>query len=279
MPELPEMQALAERLGPLLSGARPSVVAALGFSALKTVSPRPDDLVGRRVTAVGRRGKYLLTELEGGLRLLVHLGQAGRLDVEQPPKATKPRGAVVRVTFDSGIAILVREFGTERKAAWWVLGPGDDGPLAGLGPEAGSDDFGELVMTTDSGQRLHTWLRDQHVVAGLGRGYADDVLNRARLSPFASPGSLDTDERQRLLGSVRYVLAEALARERERTGGLSEARLGERFAVHNRKGEPCPNCGSPLSAISYASYEIDYCSTCQTGGRVLADRRMSRLLR
>lgn len=279
MPELPEMQALAERLAMLLGDARPTEVTAIGFSALKTVSPKPDELLGRPVRAVSQRGKYVVIAFDGGLRLLVHLGQAGRLDVEQPPKATRPRGAVVRVVFDGRIALLAREYGTERKAGWWVLGPGDDGPLARLGPEAGSPEFEHLVTTGDSGQRLHTWLRDQHVVAGLGRGYTDDVLNRARLSPFATLASLDSTSREQLVASVREVIAEALGRERERTGGLSAARLGERFTVHNRKGEPCPRCGTPISAISYASYEIDYCSHCQTSGRILADRRMSRLLR
>jgi formamidopyrimidine-DNA glycosylase len=188
----------------------------------------------------------------------------------------------VRLEFDregDALALLVREYGTERKAAWWVLAAGDDGPLSTLGPEADSDEFAALVAASDSTQRLHTWLRDQHVVAGLGRGHTDDVLNRARLSPFAAPRSLEPAGRAALVEAVRSVLGTALARERERTGGLSAASLGDRFTVHNRKGQPCPNCGTPLSAISYATYEIDYCSTCQTGGRVLADRRMSRLLR
>ncbi len=185
----------------------------------------------------------------------------------------------MRLSLDNGVAFLVREFGKERKAGWWVLAPGDDGPLTTLGPEAGTEDFAQLVMSTDTTQRVHTWLRDQHVIAGLGRGYTDDILHRARLSPFASPGSLDSPGRERLVNAVREVLAEGLARERERTGGLSEARLGDRFAVHGRKGEPCPRCGTPLSAISYATHEVNYCSTCQTAGRVLADRRMSRLLR
>jgi formamidopyrimidine-DNA glycosylase len=276
---MPEIQALAERLEAVAAGARVSAVEALGFSALKTVVPRPNELIGCSVTTIGRRAKYLVIELEGELRVLVHLGQAGRLDVERPPKSTKPRGAVVRLVLDNGAAFLVREFGSERKAGWWVLGPGDDGPLATLGPEAGSEEFASLLRSTTTTQRVHTWLRDQHVVAGLGRGYTDDILHRARLSPFATPGTLDAASRARLLTAVGEVLAEALTRERERTGGLSAPRLGERFAVHGRKGEPCPRCGTALSAISYATYEVVYCSTCQTGGRILADRRMSRLLR
>ncbi len=255
MPELPEVQALAERLAPVLVGDRVERVVALSFSGLKTVAPRPEELVAKTVARVGRRGKFLVIEVEDGLRLLVHLGLSG------------------------GVALLVREHGRERKAGWWVLAPGDDGPLAALGPEAGSQAFAELVMRAAGKERLHTWLRDQRVVAGLGRGHTDDVLNRAGLSPFATPGRLDAGERDRLVSSVREVLAEALARERRRTGGLSAASLGDRFAVHNRKGEPCPRCGTPIASVSFSTYEIDYCSRCQTGGRVLADRRLSRLLR
>lgn len=279
MPELPEMQALAERLTPLLVGDAVRAVSPLGFSALKTVAPAPGELVGRKIAAVARRGKYLVFTTAGDLRLLIHLGQAGRLDVERPAKHTRPRGAVLRLDTEADLALLVREFGTERKAGWWVLPPRDDGPLASLGPEAGSPQFDLLVAGTDATARLHTWLRDQHVVAGLGRGHTDDILNRARLSPFAAPGSLDAAARGRLVDAVREVLDAALERERERTGGLSAPRLGDRFLVHNKKGEPCPRCTTPLSAISYASYEIDYCARCQTGGRTLADRRMSRLLR
>ena len=279
MPELPEVQALAERLAPVLVGDRVERVVALSFSGLKTVAPRPEELVAKTVARVGRRGKYLVIEVEDGLRLLVHLGQAGRLDLESPPRSTRPKGGLFRLGLSGGVALLVREHGRERKAGWWVLAPGEDGPLAALGPEAGSQAFAELVMRAAGKERLHTWLRDQRVVAGLGRGHTDDVLNRAGLSPFATPGRLDAGERDRLVSSVREVLAEALARERRRTGGLSAASLGDRFAVHNRKGEPCPRCGTPIASVSFSTYEIDYCSRCQTGGRVLADRRLSRLLR
>lgn len=135
------------------------------------------------------------------------------------------------------------------------------------------------MATGDSTRHLHTWLRDQRVVAGIGRGHADDILHRARRSPFASLRSLDAAGRADLLDAVGSVLGEALGRERERTGGLSAARLGDRFAVHGRAGQPCPRCGETLRRVAYDSYEIDYCPACQTGGRVLADRRLSRLLK
>jgi formamidopyrimidine-DNA glycosylase len=278
MPELPEMQALAERLDTVLSSRTLTRAALLGFSSLKTFSPSPDELVGSAVRSVGRRGKYAVITFDSGRRILLHLSQGGRLDLEKPPKATKPRGALVRLVFDD-LGVLVREYGTQRKAGWWVLERGDDGPLATLGPEPDEPEFAARFLEDDSSRQVHTLLRDQHFVAGVGRGYADDSLNRARLSPFASLRSLTTEQRQRLVDSVRSVLAEALERERAREGGLSEARLGERFLVHNRLGQPCLNCADTLRAVQFDSHEVVYCPTCQTKGKVLADRRLSRLLR
>jgi formamidopyrimidine-DNA glycosylase len=279
MPELPEMQALAERLDEALAGQVLARAESLGFTALKTVSPGPEDVEGHVVRHIGRRGKYLVLELDDGNRLLAHLSQGGRVDLERPAKTTRPRGAVLRLVVADGTGVLVREHGTQRKAGWWLVGPGDQGPLERLGPEPDDPAFLELVRHGDDGRRLHTLLRDQRTVAGIGRGYADDILHRARLSPFASLRSLDDDGRDRLLDAVRSVLDEALARERQRTGGLSEGKLGQRFVVHNRAGEPCPTCATTLQRVSYDSHEIAYCPTCQTAGRTLADRRMSRLLR
>jgi formamidopyrimidine-DNA glycosylase len=279
MPELPEMQALAERLDAAFGGRVVSGVEPLGFTALKTVSPAPDELVGRTVTGVGRRGKYLVVDLDDGVRVLVHLSQAGRLDIESPARATRPKGGVLRLRFDDGSAFLVREHGSQRKAGWWVLGPGDEGPLARLGPEPDDEAFAELLLTSDSNRRIHTVLRDQRTLAGLGRGYVDDVLNAVGLSPFSPLRSLSTEQRSALVTTIRSILADALDQERGRTGGLSEPKLGLRFAVHNRAGQPCPRCGRPLLRVSYESYEIVYCSHCQTNGRTLADRRLSRLLR
>jgi formamidopyrimidine-DNA glycosylase len=278
MPELPEMQALAERLDAVLAGRRLARADLLGFASLKTVTPEVGALVGSAVRSVGRRGKYLVIEFEGGRRILVHLSQGGRLDLERPPKSTRPRGALVRLGFDD-LGVLVREHGTQRKAGWWVLEHGDDGPLATLGPEPDQPEFATRFLATDSGRRLHTLLRDQHFVAGVGRGYADDALNRAKLSPFAPLRSLDGTERQRLVDAVRSVLAEALERERHREGGLSGGSLGKRFSVHDRAGQPCLACAEPLAAVHFDSHHVVYCPRCQTGGRVLADRRLSRLLR
>lgn len=296
MPELPQMQALAERMDEWLRGATFEGYVPLGFSGLKTAVPSPDELIGRALTSVGRRAKYVLLNFDGEpeRRVVFHLSQAGRLDFEQPPKKTKPKGSVVRWRFSDNSssdnsssddsssdekAVLLREFGTERKAGWWVLGPGDDGPLATLGPEATGDDFAQWLRTADDGRRVHTILRDQHTVAGVGRGYADDALHRARLSPYASLKSLKPEERERLLEVIVAVLEEGLERERTRTGGLSANKLGEHFTVHGKAGLPCPVCGEDLKRVSYESHEVVYCPKCQTGGKVLADRRLSRLVK
>jgi len=279
VPELPEMQALAERLEVAIGGAAITGVDPLGFSALKTVVPSPESIVGHRVTSVGRRAKYLIFELDDKNRVLMHLSQAGRLDIEEPPKKTRPKGAAVRIRFDNDRALLVREHGHERKAAWWVLAPGDEGPLERLGPEPDSDEFAELILHGSDKRRIHTLLRDQRTVSGVGRGYANDALHRAHVSPYATLASLDEPARQALLDAIRVTLADALEQERGRKGGLSEPKLGDRFRVHNRAGTPCPECGDGLRRVSYESYEVTYCPTCQTGGKVLADRRMSRLVK
>jgi formamidopyrimidine-DNA glycosylase len=276
VPELPEMQALAERLDAVVGRRAITSVAPLQFSALKTVAD-PASLVGRTVEGVGRRGKFLVWSLEGGDRLLIHLSQGGRIDVEEPPKTTKVKGSLLRLGFDD-VALLLKEFGTERKAGWWVLPPGDDGPLATLGPEAGTDEFRELLRTSDDGRRVHTILRDQRTVSGMGRGYTDDALHHAKISPFASLRSLGPEDRERLLASIDAVLAEGLEVERRRSGGLP-TKVGDHWVVHKRAGSPCPTGGDTLQRVSYESYEVTYCPTCQTGGKVLADRRLSRLLK
>jgi formamidopyrimidine-DNA glycosylase len=277
MPELPEVQALAERLTEAVGGSVFEAADVLQFSSLKTVTPRASELAGRALEGVRRRGKYLVFELAGP-RLLVHLSQGGRVDVERPPKSTKPRGAVVRLRFADRPSVLVKEFGRERKAGWWVLAEGDDGPLAKLGSEPDSPEFETFVRDGVDARRVHTILRDQRTVAGLGRGYTDDVMHRAKLSPYATLAQLDTKRRGVLLDAIRTVLADALEAERKRTGGLP-TKIGDHFTVHNHYGEPCPVCGDDLRRVSYESHEVTYCPTCQTGGKVLADRRLSRLLR
>ena len=278
MPEMPEVQALAERLQTAVGGTTLEGFDLLQFSSLKTVTPRPAELVGRRLEAVGRRGKYLVFGFEGGNRMLVHLSQGGRLDVEDPPKATKPRGAVARIWFEDRPSLLIKEFGKERKAGVWSLAAGDEGPLAALGPEALSDEAATFFRESTDVRRVHTILRDQRTVAGVGRGYSDDALHHAKLSPYAVLGKLDAGERDRLVEALRAILTDALEVERRRSGGLP-TKLGDHFTVHGRWGQPCPRCGADLRRVSYESHEVTYCPNCQTGGKILADRRLSRLIR
>jgi formamidopyrimidine-DNA glycosylase len=278
VPELPEVQALAERLDVVLAGSTLTALDLLQFSSLKTYAPRPDELLGRTIDHVGRRGKFVVIDIEGGYRLLFHLSQGGRVDVELPPKSTKPRGCVLRIRAAERPSVLVKEFGKERKAGWWVLAPGEDGPLAKLGPEVQSDEFAVWIRGSDDVRRVHTILRDQRTVTGVGRGYGDDILHRAQLSPYASLGKLSAAEREELLTATRDVLDQALEVERRRTGGLP-TKLGDHFVVHNRYGTPCPRCWEDLRRVSYESHEVTYCPACQTGGKILADRRMSRLIR
>ncbi len=278
MPELPEVQALAERLDDLLRGGTLRALDMLQFSSLKTYAPRPDELLGRTIEHVGHRGKFVVIDMGGGYRLLFHLSQGGRVDIESPPKSTKPRGSVLRIRAEDRPSVLLKEFGKERKAGWWVLAPGDDGPLEKLGPEVLSDGFAEWVRETDDPRRVHTILRDQRTVSGVGRGYSDDILHRARLSPYASLAKLTPDERETLLRATAEVLDEALEAERARTGGLP-TKIGDHFTVHGKYGQPCPRCGDDLRRVSYESHEVTYCPTCQTDGKILADRRLSRLVR
>jgi formamidopyrimidine-DNA glycosylase len=278
MPEMPEIQALAERLDDAVGGATLGGFDLLQFSSLKTVTPRPADLVGRLLEGVGRRGKYLILGFEQGDRMLVHLSQGGRLDVEAPPKSTKPRGAVARFRFSAGTSLLVKEFGKERKAGVWSLAAGEDGPLSALGPEALSEEAATFFRESTDARRVHTILRDQRTVAGVGRGYSDDALHHAKLSPYAALGKLDAGGRDRLVEALEAILTDALEVERRRGGGLP-TKLGDHFTVHGRWGQPCPRCGADLRRVSYESHEVTYCPECQTGGKILADRRLSRLIR
>ena len=278
MPELPEIRALAERLDDVVTGGVFAAADVLSFSSLKTVTPRPIELAGATVASVRSHGKFVVIGFDDERRLLFHLSQGGRVDVEAPPKTTRPRGAVVRFRLTERPSILVKEFGKQRKVGWWVLAPGDAGPLAKLGPEVLTAEADALLRTASDNRRVHTILRDQRTICGMGRGYTDDALHAAKLSPTSQLAKLGEKDRERLLTAVHTVLVDALEAERRRTGGLP-TKIGDHFTVHNRAGEPCPRCGEELRRVSYEFYEVTYCPACQTGGRVLADRRLSRLLR
>lgn len=278
MPELPEIAAHAERLDEAYAGTDLAAFRALTFTALKTYAPAPDEAVGTPLTSVGHRGKHLLLTFPT-VTFVVHLMQGGRLKPDEKQSA-KPRGGLARWTFADGRALLLTEAGTEKRAGVWVVAgdPDDQEPLAHLGPDADRLDAAGLDAVLDGrSMRIHGLLRDQSIVAGIGRRLANEICHRARISPFANAGKLDADERARLLDGIHTCIDESLAFERDRTDmSSSKERPG---AVHHRAGEACPVCGDQVRSVEYNAYTVSYCPTCQTGGKVLADNTTSKFLK
>lgn len=278
MPELPEIQAHAERLSDAFAGTALERFTPLAFTALKTADPPPDAAYGRTLARVGRRGKHLLLDF-GVVTFVVHLMQGGRLKPDEKQSA-KPRHGQARWRFADGRALLLTEAGSERKAGVWVV-DGDleqQAPLLGLGPDADTVDKPTLqALLREHGVRLHGFLRDQHHVAGLGRLLANEICHRAKLSPFANVAKLDAAEVARLHEAIGACIAEGLAFER----GLTEmSKSADRPAsVHHRVGEPCPVCGDTIRSVEYVHYTVAYCPTCQTAGKVLADNTTSKFLK
>ncbi len=278
MPELPEIQAHAERLDTQFAGTPLAGFTALSFTALKTAAPSPETAVGQQLIFVGRRGKYLLADF-GMLTFVIHLMQGGRLKPD-PKRSAKPRGGVARWTFADDRAWLLTEAGTERKAGVWIVAgdPEAQEPLAHLGPEADTVTAAVLAgLFVARPMRLHGFLREQRIVAGLGRRLANEICHRARLSPFANTGKLERVQAEVVAEAIRTCVNESLAYERGRTDMSSSAeRPGH---VHHREGEPCPECGDTVRAVEYRSYTVNYCPNCQTGGRLLADNTTSKFLK
>ena len=278
MPELPEVQAHAERLTARFSGVELAKFVPLTFTALKTALPRPDAAYGLPLETVGRRGKYLLLRFEP-VTFVVHLMQGGRLLVDEKQSA-KPRNGQARFVFADAPALLLTEAGTERRAGVWCIANSELGgpPLDRLGPEA-------LEVTPESlaksfaanNMRIHGYLRDQHQIAGLGRMLANEVCHRAKISPFAMTGKLGAEGAAAIVTAIHEAVDEGLAYERTRPDMSSSADRPGR--VHNRVGEPCPVCGDTIRSVSYSGYTVAYCPTCQTGGKVLADNTTSRFLK
>jgi formamidopyrimidine-DNA glycosylase len=278
MPELPELQAHAERLAADFAGAVLERFVPLTFTALKTVTPPPDVAYGQALDGVGRRGKYLLPRF-GPITFAVHLMQGGRLRVDDK-QSMKPRNGLARWKFGDGRAWLLTEAGSERRAGVWVVEGEPEGqpPLDDLGPDATTVDPGQLFkLLHANSMRLHGFLRDQHIVAGIGRRLANEVCHRAKLSPFASTGKLTEDDAARLVAAIAEIVDEGLTYDRTRDDMSSSAdRPG---GVHHRVGEACPVCGDTIRAVEYRTYTVAYCPTCQTGGRTLADNTTSKFLK
>jgi len=282
VPELPELDVLTQNLATNLAGASVAAVRLYSVAALKTFDPPLDELAGRVVTGAGRRAKYVWLELSGWY-LVVHLSLGGRISLATKPPSRK--GGVLALELADGRVLNVTEGGTQRRAAIWLVDDPEKVPgVAGLGPEPLDPGFTVEVLgaiLAAGGHTLKGMLTDQREMSGVGNAWSDDVLHRARLSPFARPDRLSPEEVARLHASLVGVLGEA-------RGALAEQVRGEvvipkaaarQFAVHGRAGAPCFVCGDTIRSVWMGERETSYCPTCQTGGRILADRRRSRFLR
>ncbi len=281
MPELPELQALAEGLTAHLAGREVADVAVHHPATLKTAEPPPGVLAGRPIVRVWRRGKLLGLEVEGGLHLVIHLMQAGRLGMAAAPAKRPGRQASLDVGVGGGEVLRLRELSTTRRASAHVLdeeGLAAHRPLVRLGPEPIGLAPGAWRAVLDGPGVLHTVLRDGRRVAGIGRAYASEIMWAAKLAPFARASTLDDDAVARLARAADAVLTQALDRARERITLDMPNRESRVTAVHGHHGEPCLRCGTRLEHVAFAEYDLVYCPACQTGGRVYRDRRMSRLL-
>jgi formamidopyrimidine-DNA glycosylase len=275
MPELPEVEAWVRELDPLVSGSPIERAGPAHIATLKTADPPLSTLDGRRLAGSRRRGKNLLFPTEDGeLVLRVHLMSAGRLRY-LASGARGPKAPMFRVEFVGGSQLLLTEGGRKKRAGVWLVTPEQlDADLAHLGPDALELGAAGLAAILERERRqLHPLLRDQRALAGIGRAHANEILHRARLSPFRLSTDLSDEEVETLWEAMHDDLARALE--------LREAGRGDKdvYRVHDRLGEPCPVCGTPIARVDYEEHTIYYCPSCQTGGRVLKDRRLSRLLR
>ena len=275
MPELPEVEAWRRALDGPVSASPIERAGPAHVATLKTFDPPLSALEGRRLAGAERRAKRLLFPTEDGeLVLLVHLMTAGRLRYLRPGEKG-PKTPAFRLRFADGAELVLTEAGSKKRAGVWLLTPEQaDAELAHLGPEAlglGPEELSR-ILKADS-RRLHSLLRDQRAIAGIGRAWANEILHRAKLSPFALSTELDDEEVARLAAAIDEELSRGLElRER----GAKDAQV---YRIHDRLGQPCPDCGTPIARVDFEEHTIYYCPRCQTGGRVLKDRRMSRLLR
>jgi formamidopyrimidine-DNA glycosylase len=275
MPELPEVEAWRRQLNDPVSAFPIETAGPAHIATLKTFSPPLSDLGGRRLAGAERRAKRLLFPTDDGeLVLLVHLMSAGRIRYLAAGEKG-PKTPAFRLRFEGGGELVLTEGGPKKRAGVWLLTPeAAEAELAHLGPEAlglGAAALGE-ILRSDS-RRLHSFLRDQRLVAGIGRAWANEILLHARLSPFALSTDLSDEEVERLDTAIDEELSRGLdLRER----GAKDAAV---YRIHDRLGEPCPQCDTPIARVDYEEHTIYYCPRCQTGGRLLKDRRLSRLLK
>jgi len=282
VPEIPEVEIAARRLSAALSGAEVESALAPGMVTMKTVNPPLSALEGRRIERVRRIGKMPVVEFDGELSLLVHLMSAGRLQAFDKRASLRDKRSRLLIRLADGRELRLREFGTKQRA-WAKLLPAadvaDDEMVVTLGPEAWpAPPLEELAAAIDQPRHLHPMLRDQRVIAGIGRSWVDEILWEARLSPFHKGSDLDSEEVERLHAGLD-VLGRALEHYEEVIGDTVPDKLPMPLRVHRRQGEPCPRCGTTLEAVHFAEHVMTYCPEEQTGGKVHKDRRLSRLLK
>ncbi len=281
MPELPEVEIVARRLSTALVGAGVESVVAPGMNVMKTFDPPLEALVGREVSGVRRVGKMPVVEF-GDLALLIHLMSAGRLKAFDKRATPKDRASRVLVRLEDGRELRLREFGTKQRAWAKLLATdavGEDEMVASLGPEAWPPPpLDEFAAAIDQPRHLHPLLRHQRDISGIGRSWVDEILWEARLSPFKKGSELDEAEVEQLHGAL-HVLGDAINHYEQTIGEAVPDKVPMPLKVHKREGDPCPRCGTTIEAVFFSEHQMNYCPKEQTGGRVLKDRRLSKLLK
>jgi formamidopyrimidine-DNA glycosylase len=281
MPELPEVEITARLIGAATAGERVESALAPGINALKTYDPPLTALEGQTIEAVRRRGKLFVVELSAEEAVLIHLMSAGRLQLFDTRASLRDRTSRLLVRLEGGRELRLREFGT-RQRAWAKVLRADavdsEETIAELGPEAWPDPP-SLEDLLEQPRPLYALLRDQHVIAGIGRSWVDEILHTARLSPFKRGNDLDADEADRLRVAIGERLDGAIKHYEQTIALPIPDKLPMPLTVHRRNGEPCPRCGDRLEAVFYEDYVMCYCPTCQTEGKLMKDRRLSRLLK
>jgi formamidopyrimidine-DNA glycosylase len=288
VPELPEVEALALDLKGRFTDRAIAKVHVVAFSALKTFDPPVTAVEGAFVDDVTRHGKFLDVSA-GGVHLVLHLARAGwvRWRDELPPTPPRPSSKsplAVRIELDDGTGVDVTEAGTKKSLALYVVRePADVPGIASLGPDPLVDDFTRealsAILQKAGRSQVKGVLRHQGTIAGIGNAYSDEILHAARMSPFKPANSLTDEELTTLHDAIARVLGEAVDRSRGMAASELKGEKKSHLAVHGRTGQPCPVCGDTVREVSFADSSLQYCPTCQTGGKPLADRRMSRLLK
>jgi formamidopyrimidine-DNA glycosylase len=281
MPELPEVEIVARRLDAALAGSEVESALAPGMNVMKTFDPPLEALAGRKVTGVRRIGKMPVVEL-GDLALLLHLMSAGRLRVFEKRASLRDKASRVLVRLSDGRELRLREFGTKQRA-WAKLLPTDavdeDEMVSTLGPEAWpAPPLEVFAAAIDKPRHLHPLLRHQKDIAGIGRSWVDEILWEARLSPFRKGSELEPEEVERLHAAL-HVLGDAIDHYEATIGPEVPEKISPPLKIHKHEGEPCPRCGATIEAVFFSEHQTNYCPQEQTGGRVLKDRRLSKLLK